>query len=117
MTLRISHAIAPALALFLATAAHAQERLPEAVYRATCAYCHGHYVAPGVTVAPELQGRKLPPALVSSFVRNGLGRMPAFQPTAISDAELAALSLWIQASPAPAAPPAPPAPVVPGARP
>ncbi len=111
MTLRTSRAFAPALALLLATAAHAQERRPEAVYRATCAYCHGHFVAPGVTVAPVLQGRELAPALVSGFVRNGLGRMPAFRPSEISDAELTALSRWIQASPAPAAP------VAPGARP
>ncbi len=94
-------------ALTSAVASQANDRLPEQVYRSTCAFCHGHYVAPGVTVAPVLLGRQLDPAVTQAFVRNGPGGMPAFRPSAINDAELAGLARWIQTSEAPAMQPPP----------
>ncbi len=97
--------LAAGLAMLTASASSlAQARTPEKVYASACIYCHGHQVAPGVLVAPVLLGRRLAPALVTNYVRHGPGRMPAFPPTEVSDAELTQLAQWIQASPAPAAP-------------
>ena len=69
-----------------------QGRAPQDVYRVTCGYCHGH------NVGPLILGRKLPAATIQSMVRAGRGAMPAFRPTEISNAELAALGLWIEKS-------------------
>jgi mono/diheme cytochrome c family protein len=86
----------------------ASDRTPEKVFEDTCAYCHGHYIAPGITVIEQILGRGLPPALTKTYVRNGLGRMPAFRVTEISDSELEALAKWIETSTAPPLPPLPP---------
>jgi len=58
-------------------------RSGEQVFADTCAFCHGHFIAPGLSVGPELRGRNLPAALTKTFVRNGVGAMPAFRPTEI----------------------------------
>ena len=68
-------------------------REPQFIYDRTCGYCHGH------NVGPILLGRRLPAAVVTSIVRSGNGAMPAFRPTEITDAELAALAAWIENSP------------------
>lgn len=67
-------------------------RPPEKVYASTCGYCHGH------NVGPVIRGRQLPRDVVIGFVRRGQGAMPAFRQTEISDEELEALALWIEAS-------------------
>ncbi|MFC4255165.1 c-type cytochrome [Croceibacterium xixiisoli] len=67
-------------------------REPQFIYERTCGYCHGH------NVGPVIRGRKLPAAVISSFVRSGNGAMPAFKPTEISDAELSGLARWISES-------------------
>lgn len=67
----------------------APPRGPQFIYDRTCGYCHGH------NVGPIILGRNLPPQLIESFVRHGNGAMPAFKPTEITDAELAALARWI----------------------
>lgn len=67
-------------------------REPERIYRQVCGYCHGH------NVAPLIRGRKLDPAAIEYFVRNGNGAMPAFKPTEITNQELAALAKWVSAS-------------------
>lgn len=87
-------AIAAAAYLFPRTAAHADPgpRAPEVVYDRTCGYCHGH------NVGPIIRGRNLPPEAIIHMVRNGMGAMPAFRPTEISDVELANLARWISAS-------------------
>lgn len=90
------------LSLGAVSAALANDRPPEQVFRAVCAYCHGYALAPSTLVAPELRGRQLPPVLVATLVRQGGSRMPAFRHTEVSDAELQALGRWIQASAAPA---------------
>lgn len=90
--------LAGAIALMLAAAAlagaapSAPPRAPEAVYAKTCGYCHGQHVA------PIIRGRGLPPELIALYVRRGQRAMPAFRPTEISDAELAMLAKWINAS-------------------
>lgn len=69
-----------------------QGRAPQDVYRVTCGYCHGH------NVGPLILGRKLPAATIQAMVRAGRGAMPAFRPTEITHAELAALGQWIEKS-------------------
>lgn len=70
------------------------QRSPAKVYAGTCGYCHGH------NVGPVILGRKLPAEMVKMMVRSGPHGMPAFRPSEISEAELAALALWVQKSPA-----------------
>jgi mono/diheme cytochrome c family protein len=72
---------------------------PEHIWRAVCSYCHG------AGVGLQLLGAKLPASVIVEITRNGLKQMPAFAPTQISDAELAALAEWISRSepPPPAA--------------
>lgn len=94
-------AIAPALmtitaGIGLSSAGQAQkpgkERTPEALYATNCGYCHGH------NVGPIIRGRNLPPQLIEYMVRNGNSAMPAFKPTEVTPAELAALAEWISRS-------------------
>lgn len=80
----------------------AAPRAPEAIYRSSCSFCHGHQIAPGIRVAPELLGRALEPQSITYFVRNGPRGMLAFRKVDISDRELEALAKWIASSPAPA---------------
>ena len=72
----------------------ATPRSAEKVYASTCGYCHGR------NVGPVILGRGLPAPAIDAMVRNGLNAMPAFRPTEISDAELAAVAAWVSASPA-----------------
>jgi mono/diheme cytochrome c family protein len=65
---------------------------PEGIYSRTCGYCHG------ANVAPAILGLQLPPEFIRSTVRTGLGAMPAFRQTEISDADLKGLSEWISKS-------------------
>lgn len=68
-------------------------RAPEVVYAKVCGYCHGR------NIGPILLGRKLPADMVSLVVREGRNGMPAFRPTEVSNAELAALAKWISTAP------------------
>ena len=77
--------VGPALDAKLSTGA-------EGTYSETCAYCHGS------NVGPIILGRHLPADMIKSTVRGGRGAMPAFRPTEINDADLAALADWISAS-------------------
>lgn len=72
--------------------ASAAPRAPAAVYAQTCGYCHG------ANVGPVILGRALPAPMIMATARSGRGAMPAFRPTEISDAELAALAAWVAAS-------------------
>jgi len=69
-------------------------RAPEYLYARTCGYCHGH------NVAPLIRGRNLPPAVIQAVVRSGMGAMPAFKPTEITNTELQALAQWLSTAPA-----------------
>lgn len=80
----------------------AAPRAPEAIYQSSCKFCHGHQIAPGIRVAPDLLGRALDPQSITYFVRNGPRGMLAFRKADISDRELEALAKWIASSPAPA---------------
>ena len=70
------------------------DRAPEVVYAKVCGYCHGR------NVGPILLGRKLDTDMIKAVVRQGRNAMPAFRPTEVSNAELAALAVWISKSPA-----------------
>lgn len=72
----------------------ATPRAAEKVYADSCGYCHGR------NVGPVILGRALPVPAIEAVVRGGLRAMPAFRPTEISDAELAAVAAWVSASPA-----------------
>ena len=50
--------------------------------------------------APNLFGAGLPAAVFVEAVRNGAAGMPPFHPSALSDADLAALMTWIGRQPA-----------------
>lgn len=65
---------------------------PEGTYARTCGYCHGS------NVGPPILGRGVPPEATVAITRTGQGAMPAFRPTEINDAELAALGAWISTS-------------------
>ncbi len=69
-----------------------EPREPEYLYERTCGYCHGH------NIAPIIRGRQLPAAVTAAIVRSGMGAMPAFKPTEITDQELQALTAWLEAS-------------------
>jgi mono/diheme cytochrome c family protein len=76
-----------------------QWRAPDHIWASSCTYCHDS------GVGPHLRGAHPDPKLVVIVARSGLPGMPAFHPSEISDAELAALAAWLQVQPAPAAPP------------
>ena len=69
---------------------------PEGTYSRTCGYCHGS------NVGPVILGLNIAPEAIQAVVRSGMGAMPAFRPTEISDQELAELSQWIAHSLPPA---------------
>lgn len=64
-------------------------RAPEQVYAKVCGYCHGR------NVGPVILGRHLPAESIRYVARHGQNGMPAFRPSEITDAELAALADWI----------------------
>ena len=85
----------------------------EAVFRKVCAPCHGS--GPGIDGSPLLPGTAklqakyqgaVPAALenrhdlsataLRAFVRNGVGAMPRFRKTEVSDADLEAMAAWLQ---------------------
>lgn len=95
-------------ALALSTlAAGAQEAPPsrtgEEIFAQRCVFCHdargwgtrslARRTPPGQ--AELLEREVLPDILVRHAVRRGIGSMPQFTPTEISDAELDALARWL----------------------
>ncbi|MFC3099030.1 c-type cytochrome [Alteraurantiacibacter palmitatis] len=91
--------------------AAALPRTGEQIFAAKCVFCHdatgwgtrslARRTPPGQS---ELLNRQvLPPALVIHAVRRGIGSMPQFTPTEISDEELAILAAWLDARGRPAA--------------
>ena len=95
-----------------AAAEPVQSARGEAVFRKVCAPCHG--AGPGIDGSPLLPGtaklqakyrgalpaaledrRDLNAAALRAFVRNGVGAMPRFRPTEVSDADLEAMAAWL----------------------
>jgi hypothetical protein len=67
------------------------------IYDITCRYCHDN----GIGLL--LKGAQIPPERIRLAVRQGYVAMPAFMPSYISDAELAALIEMLRQPPAPTA--------------
>jgi mono/diheme cytochrome c family protein len=104
MSMRLYHVgIAIALTTVGAGALLAQAADPPRdanhVYDITCHYCHDN----GIGIA--LKGTHLPPERIQFAVRHGFASMPAFPPSYITDAELAALAQMLSESAPPAAAP------------
>ena len=97
----------PVLAALVPIAAHSAgetARSPEEIYQTRCAYCHdsggwGTRVLARRTAegqAELLQRTDLPPAYTMLVVRRGIGAMPQFTPTELTDDELEALANWLE---------------------
>ena len=104
-SMRTDHVgIAVALAIIGAGALLAQAADPprdaNRVYEITCHYCHDN------GIGMVLKGAHLPPERIQLAVRQGHASMPAFAPSYITDAELAALARMLSESAPPAAAPA-----------
>lgn len=99
-------AVALAAAILLPPGTAAQEEPafdPATFYEQRCAFCHG----PGGWGTRKLEPRvpsgeaellnrtDLPPAYTALVVRRGIGAMPQFTPTELTDAQLAELARWL----------------------
>ena len=80
-----------------------EPRAPEQVFSTRCAYCHD---AAGCgtralarrmpeSEAPLLDRKDLPPAYTVYVVRRGIGSMPQFNPSELTDTELEDLANWL----------------------
>ncbi len=86
---------------------HAQDassRSGEEIYNDKCVYCHSRR-GWGTRVlsrrVPEGQAELteralLPAAFTAAVVRQGIGSMPAFTPTDLSDEEIAVVAQWLE---------------------
>jgi mono/diheme cytochrome c family protein len=86
----------PLLALPAQAEGDGKWRGGENVYEKVCGHCHD------VGIGPQIKGRQLPPAYITTIVRHGFRAMPAFPASFIDDASLQAVGEYIQSSPAPA---------------
>lgn len=97
---------APIAAGVAATEAPPASEMPagERIYNETCVYCHdrrgwgtralSQRVPEGQAVLTERE--TLPAAFTSLVVRQGIGSMPPFTPTDLSDEEIAAVAEWLE---------------------
>ena len=84
--------------------AAASPRSGPEIFADTCVFCHdaGGWGTRSLARrtpagrAELLQREVLPPALVRHAVRRGVGSMPQFTPTEISDEELEILATWLE---------------------
>jgi mono/diheme cytochrome c family protein len=83
-----------------------QLRSGEAIYRDRCIYCHDRggwatrVLAKRVPAgeAPLIDRKELPADYTRQVVRRGIGSMPAFTPTDLSDREVAIIADWLDKS-------------------
>jgi len=80
-----------------------QQQQGQALFRSTCAYCHSEKVW-GTLAIERRRGSSdallekrtdLVPEFVKSVVRNGLGSMPAYRRTELTDADVAAIVTYL----------------------
>jgi mono/diheme cytochrome c family protein len=77
---------------------------PEVFYDNRCAFCHAEGGWGTRTLAKRWPGdeaellkrENLPPPLTIAVVRRGIGSMPQFTPTELTDTELAELAQWLE---------------------
>lgn len=104
------------IGLFLATAAAAvqpanPDHAPERIFGRVCSACHGPSGWGTRTLARRMDKdqallanrRDLAPDFLRAVLRRGIGSMPHFTPTEISDADIDALAAWL-AKPHPPSP-------------
>lgn len=92
--------IAATLGSVAATSESEPRRSGEQIYAERCAFCHDANGWGTRTLARRLPPREtvlldrvnLPPAYTTFVVRHGIGAMPQFNPSEITDAELAEIS-------------------------
>lgn len=95
-----------AIAAFAPVAAQSAgeaSRSPQEVFSTRCAYCHeaggwGTRLLARRVAAGQAELRKrsnLPAVYTTAVVRRGIGAMPQFTPTELSDEELAVLAEWL----------------------
>jgi mono/diheme cytochrome c family protein len=102
-------ALIAAIVLTVASVANGQSgkarpEAPAALFARTCAQCHGatgwgtRALAKRVPAdeAELLRRKSIPADVVRYVVRHGIGSMPQFTPTDLSDEELAGLSNWLE---------------------
>jgi mono/diheme cytochrome c family protein len=85
------------------TALSAQQQQGQKLFRSTCYYCHGEKVWGTLAIERRrgagdalLEKRTdLVPAFVKSVVRNGLGSMPAYRRTELSDTDVDAIVAYL----------------------
>jgi mono/diheme cytochrome c family protein len=76
------------------------------VFDRICSSCHGPAGWATRTLAKRMPAdqallanrRDLTPEFLRAVLRNGIGSMPRFTPTDLSDGEIAALATWLSAS-------------------
>jgi mono/diheme cytochrome c family protein len=80
----------------------AQQLQGERLFAATCQYCHAangwatrDLARRGEAQATIDQRADLSPGLIRGVLRHGVGNMPAFTPTDLSDAQIDALIAWL----------------------
>ena len=96
-------AIGAGLALPAVAANSADKWTPQTFYADRCARCHGPSGWGTRTLAKrvpagqaELTRRaQLPASYIALVVRHGVGSMPQFTPTELTDRQLAALAAWL----------------------
>lgn len=81
----------------------------EAIYHDKCVYCHDAKgwgtralalrTQPGEAIL--VNRKELPAALTEIVVRRGIGSMPGFTPTELSDAEIARVAKWLDKTQSP----------------
>jgi mono/diheme cytochrome c family protein len=100
----LAFAAIAALALPLGPAKAADTWAPETYYADRCQACHGANGWGTRTLArrvPKGEARltdrtRLPAPYVVYVVRHGIGSMPPFTPTELTDAQLARLAQWLE---------------------
>ena len=96
-------AMGAGLALPATAASSADKWTPQTFYADRCARCHGPSGWGTRTLAKrvpagqaELTRRaQLPASYIALVVRHGVGSMPQFTPTELTDRQLAALAAWL----------------------
>lgn len=101
-------AIGSAFAIPTVAANSADKWTPQTAYADRCARCHGPSGWGTRTLArrvpagqAELTRRaQLPASYIAFVVRHGVGSMPQFTPTELTDGQLAELAAWLTRPPA-----------------
>jgi len=96
--------IAATLGSVAATSGPEPRRSSEQIYAERCAFCHDASGWGTRTLARRLPPAEaalldrvnLPPAYTKFVVRHGIGAMPQFNPSEITDGELAEIALWLE---------------------